>query len=448
MSEKAQLNEAAGKPQKEWTVAIDLAVLFESEGPNGHMGAEDKAKMLQKLEKQTEHSPVTIVVEVLSLPQSGNPGGPLSTSSEAYQVTQLVLHDGKMDVGPTTPSKGIRADFSDLMNSAAAQPSAKLAVVLNAHGMGDAGLAGGIESQGSPPRVNGRMTPTEIATTVEKARQKFGRNAVDVFDFDSCLMAESGALSALSKATDQVVASELTEHAISGPERNAADTQNLNAWLTSLLSQPTMDGAELARAIVESANHGSNKGIGPDGMVVDATPTLSQFDLRHYGEFKGLLDDLGASLTNVMADSKYKQMIEHGIDVVPDLVISDRESPFLTNGRTAKRDLQAFMNVLKLLLVTGNLPDPDKHVAKAISNMELFLKDPNKLIADAHIVDRGAGSAVLSGVSVFLPSSSLREDHAVTDVELDSIYKAATGNEEGGWLRAPCPPFRQRVRPV
>lgn len=265
------------------------------------MGAESKAKMLEQLKDKTKNSPVTIVLQALSVPdESTFADGKISASNAPYQVTRITLKNGQEIDGPAVPSKGVAADFADLMDYAASQPSAKLAIAINAHGEGDGGVVGGMEER-APSRLNQHMSPNDISNILETSLKKNNRGKADVFDYDCCLMAETGVLDAMSRSTKQLVASEVQETATASVDGGYTDAQNLNAWISALIENPKMDGTQLAHTIVDKANKGANRTAFSNGTISDGSKTLTRFDMDHYAEFKSHLDNLGDAL--VAADS-------------------------------------------------------------------------------------------------------------------------------------------------
>jgi hypothetical protein len=425
---------ATNKTQSQWTVAVDLGIVFDQVGARGHLGVEDKLKSLEQLKQMTKGQPVTIVVEALVADGKDVPGQALSQSKKPYDVERIVIRDGKEEVVASGASKGFSADLKDLLDYSLTQtPSNKIALAINAHGLGDQGVAGGMQE---PGRQNGEVLSTpDLANVIESSLADSNHTKLDLIDLDSCLMGQMGVLEQLDPVTKQLVASEKTETVGLNPRE--IDGQDLTAWIKDVVAKPNMNGVSVGQAIVQHADHGAN-GL-PDE---EGTRTLTHFDLEnHLGEFNAHLNVLGQRLTDALKDPTNREQIDYAVDRVGDVANDDDHSRPLA-PTVAKRDMQGFLNLLTLEISSGKLIDPDHQLSQAITDMQQQLTDRNKLLSAAHIhQDTGIGGMKLmnftsneSGLSVFLPNIDVRNNPALSESKLEKLYTTDAGSSNIGWL--------------
>lgn len=425
---------SAGKTRSQWTVAVDLGIVFDQVGARGHLGAEDKLKSLEQLKQMTKGQPVTIVVEALVADGKDVPGQPLSQSKKPYDVERIVIHDGQEEVVATGASKGFSADLKDLLDFAVTQePSSKIALAINAHGLGDQGMAGGMQD---PGRQNGGLLSTpELANVIKSSLAQSDHAKLDVLDLDSCLMGEMGVLEQLDPVTKQLVASEKTETV--GVNRREIDGQDLTAWIKDIVAKPEMTGFDVGQSIIDHADQGAN-GADPE----EGTRTLTHFDLAgQLGQFNAHLNVLGQRLTEAMKDPTNRTEIGLAIDRVSDMTNEDSHS-FQHGPTAAKRDMQGFLNMLTMEISSGQLNDPDHKLSQAITDMQQQLTDRNKLLSAAHIPQvTGFGGMKLmnftnneSGLSVFLPNADVRNNPRLSESQIENLYTTDAGTSNSGWL--------------
>ncbi|MBA3073707.1 MAG: hypothetical protein FP831_08935 [Anaerolineae bacterium] len=116
-------------------------------------------------------------------------------------------------------------------------PADHYALIMSDHGMG--WLGGWTDSNPN----SGEMSLSEIDSALYNIVTKTGIGQLDFFGFDACLMAQLEAFSMLAPYAQYAVASEETEPAIGWAYAS---------FLGSLVENPAMSGADLAKAVVDS----------------------------------------------------------------------------------------------------------------------------------------------------------------------------------------------------
>jgi tetratricopeptide (TPR) repeat protein len=116
-------------------------------------------------------------------------------------------------------------------------PAERYALIMSDHGMG--WLGGWTDSNPN----SGEMSLSEIDSALYNIVTKTGIGQLDFFGFDACLMAQLEAFSMLAPYAQYAVASEETEPAIGWAYAS---------FLGSLVENPAMSGADLAKAVVDS----------------------------------------------------------------------------------------------------------------------------------------------------------------------------------------------------
>lgn len=420
-------------PQNEWTVVADLGILFDQKGKNGHMGAEDKLKGLEQLTQATKGKPVTIVAEAIVCDDQNAPDGKLSESKKGYEVERIVIHDGQETITKLGASKGFKNDLQDLLDySLKEQSGSHVALAINAHGFGDQGVNGGMAE---PERRNGGVVPAaDLAAAIKSSLDKNGGNKLDLTDFDSCLMAQLGVLQSMDPVTKQLVASEKTETVKSDAE---IDGQNLTAWISDLVTKPSMTGFELGQDIVDRANKGAN-GLGE----TEGTSTLAHFDLDgHLNDFNARLNTLGRGLIESMQNPANRKAIAQELNGLADIAKDEVRGP--EHGATvAKRDMQGMLDTLSFNLSRGNIQDPDGHLKTAVDSVTIALKDRSGLVAAVHLKsDENTGAFHVkpivsseSGLSLYLPNLEVMTNSCLTSADLTKINSADAGSTSTPWF--------------
>ena len=110
-----------------------------------------------------------------------------------------------------------------------------------------------------------QMMSAFSATKLIEDNKKF-----EIIDFDACLMASAEITEALEKYADYLVVS---------PELEPGDGQEYTAWLNALKNNPSMNGYDLGKAIVDATMDYYTEGAGKGD---DAT--LSVIDTKNYME--------------------------------------------------------------------------------------------------------------------------------------------------------------------
>ena len=164
-------------------------------------------------------------------------------SGEMEELASEELEDlGEVDMGDNQTL----IDFAEW--AITNYPADKYALILSDHGMG---WSGGWSD--NDPTEFSEMTMDKIDEVLAKIVADTGIGQFDLVGFDACLMAQVESISAVAPYAKYTVASEETEPALGWAYAS---------FLQSLADDPSMDGAELAQAIVDSY-------IEQDGRIID-----------------------------------------------------------------------------------------------------------------------------------------------------------------------------------
>jgi Clostripain family len=395
---------AALKPEQDWTVAVDLSILYGQNGPRGVLGSEDKEKMLEEIVAKTKGSPVSIVVQ--SIVSTGKTDKP-------YALERRVLKDGV--VGPATleASHGESADLERLVSIAADdEPSQRIALVLNAHGLGDEGLSGGTSSL-----KNGHADLADLTKAIQSGLRGSNHDKLDMLDLDSCVMGQMGVANKMSAITDHLIASELPERVISNDQgTKSVDSQNLAAWIDDLAKNPSIDGFQLSEYVVAEAQRGANAKSFAGVPGLTGTPSLAHYELGPERiDFMNAMNELGNVLTAVVATDDGRKLVDSLIDHVPNLAgVDHMGNPVRGSDEVTKNDLDQFIVQLKLLNSTPQLRGEAEKLKTAIEGVEVaqHAMEPSSYVdmskEDKLISDFSFGNTSLGGLSVFLPNQGER----------------------------------------
>lgn len=382
----AKAKEASAK-QGEWTMAVNLAASIGDE-----FGAVYKAQQLKELAKETEGKPVTIVAQQISQ----GPDGPM--------VERFVIKDGKVTSQGQTPSKGFAQDLEDLTAMAATDhPSKRMGVMIQSHGNAISGMSGD----------NGRATLDMLAEAMRDGLALAGRGKLDLLNFDACLMGQQEVLNAVQGLSDHVVASSEVELANGATLGEKADGQPMAQMLRALIADPEMDGAALAKKTVELASQAARPlDVNKDGKAdpgvapLNATPTLSYFDMAHLETMNQAVDTLGAALTQAMQDPKSRTAIAKLITSTPRFSASSEEG---AAPGMQQRDLKRFSEGLDAAIAQGRIQDPTGALSKASKALQEALDD---LVGAHHgeeagVIGKGSPQNYrdMGGIGIFLPSA-------------------------------------------
>ncbi len=439
----ATAHSAVQKPA-EWTVALYLGVVTDVDGPNGRIGAEQKARKLEALKAETKGSPVTIVADVLDRAgvdplKSPEAGSLVVPAKPRYEVTRLVIHDGVEEVVSHRKSKSTAGNIADLMDYARKElPAHKMAVVINAHGAGDQGVNGG----GINELADGYLSPAELAVVLRKpvadgtaASQPLApqQDKIEFLDFDGCFGAQLGQVKAVSSAANNLVASETWERSYVIGDGRVDDAQNLNSWLSALIANPQMDGRQLAKEVVAQADRKAN------ATITDATPTLASFDLQAgLKRFDELLNNVGSALSTVEKTGKNKAVLEAIIDRQVNVTSLDKTEPM--QGSLSKYDLDDFLKDVQREIRNGRLRDPGGQLRRSVVALDKELQNRNGFVSNYHFAGihpqpfngTPVALAPLHGLSIYLPTFDARSGH-VPDRELRYVYALESDGGTTGW---------------
>ncbi len=382
----AKAKEAAAR-KPEWTMAVNLAASL-----GDQFGAVSKGQQLRDLAKETEGKPVTIVAQQMGQ----GPEGPF--------VERFVIKDGKVTSQGQSPSRGFAEDLEALTAMAAKDhPAKRMGVVIQSHGTAIKGMSGD----------NGGASLSQLADAMRRGMERGGRSKLDVLDFDACLMGQQEVLSAVSGLSEHVLASPELELANSGTMGGKVDGQPVREMMRALLQDPGMDGEAFARKAVELASQAARPfDVDKDGKAdadidpLNATPTLSHFDMEHMPAMNRAMDGLGSALSAAMREPAQRQAIMDLISRAPRYSASEAEG----NGHgLQQRDLKTFSEGLQGAIAQGKLKDPSGSLSKAAT---ATLEALNSLVGAYHGEEKGALPGIdpqnyrdMGGLGVFMPSA-------------------------------------------
>ena len=403
----AKAKEATGK-QPEWTMAVNLAASLGDE-----FGAVSKGQQLRDLAKETEGKPVTIVAQQLS----EGPEGPV--------IERFVIKDGKVTSQGQSPSKGFAEDLENLTAFAATEhPAKRMGVVIQSHGTAIKGMSGD----------NGGANLSQIADAMRQGLAKSGREKLDILNFDACLMGQQEVLTAVNGLSAHVVASPELELANGGTLGGKVDGQPMQEMLRALLETPEMDGAAFAKKAVELAaeaekpiDYNRDGQEDPGSDPINATPTLTHFDMAHMEAMTQAVDGLGSALSTALQDPKARKVIADLISRTPRFSASEAEDQ---GHGLQQRDLKAFSEGLQAAIAVGKLQDPSGAIKKAST---AALEALDALVGAYHGDAKGdlPGMAPqdyrnMGGMGIFLPSPEfLTGTPATLATPLDQIVDNA-----------------------
>jgi len=371
----------------EWTVAIDLDVSFDqralpsdsskaNQEPAPRLGGETKMAMLKELASETKGKPVTIVAQTI-LKDGNGPG-----VGDAV-LTQYVIKDGSVSQIASRKAGSNAENIRDLVDTATHRfASNKIALVVHAHGSGDRGLKGNDE----------HINLAEFSTAVARGLSGSGHEKLDILDFDSCMMAQTGVLHSMSRIANDLVAPADVEWVNASSGMNG---QNLNLWLVDLLNKPSMDGKDLGQAIVREAAQ-----LAPIKNASLATQTMSHFDLNgNYNQFSQSFEAFADALTKNARNSRNRTVLESLIKTAPRYL-----GQYSVDENGSKADLRSFADGVLRAIASNKLDDPKKELRLAAMQMEA---------QQARLVQSYYGAPMdtfdyrkMGGLNVYLPQRS------------------------------------------
>jgi hypothetical protein len=273
---------------------------------------EDMLIDLQEMELIGSTDRVTIVVQTDRY-AGGYAGMGDWTTSKRFLITQ----DNDMtrfgsteiaDLGEVNMAAGATLrDFIDW--AVTSYPAQKRMLILSDHGIG---WPGGMSDPDPGPRpavtddvilaefFGDNLWLSELDQTLTQARADLGLDAFDVIGFDACLMSQLEVYTALAPHALYAVASQEVEPGVGWAYAG---------FLGRLVDDPTMDGAELAAAIVdtyivddirlEDPNFVGNLTREQAAEVLLPDTTLAAVDLRQIAALNLALDDFIAVMATI-----------------------------------------------------------------------------------------------------------------------------------------------------
>jgi Clostripain family len=382
----------ANPQDRQWTMAVDLAVNLDMPGEHGLLGAEDKMGKLRQLQAQTAGKPVTIVAQQI-VRENRN-------GKTVFALKRYAIHDGQIDdlTPSAVASKGTAQDLTDLLKIAGQQyPSARLGLVTNSHGNGDDGIMGD----------NGAVSLARLQAAIKEGLNGSGHAKLDLVNFDACLMAQVGVLDRMAAVAKHLIASASPEFA--SPDSNKLDGQNLNAWMSDLLNNPYMDGGQLAHDIIRQADQGAN-----DDGYTSGTVTLAHFNLeRSYARFEKGFDQFSIALAQAAGDPRNREEIRTAMGKAspynsnkPLSVALDGLTPESYRWQLGdeKRDLVSFASSISKLIADGKIADPDGSLGRSSTEVQASLT----AMTTFH------GPQKFHGLAAFLPAKQYLDTQEAT----------------------------------
>ncbi|MBI9101638.1 MAG: hypothetical protein JEY99_04445 [Spirochaetales bacterium] len=263
-------------------------------------------------------------------------------------------------------------------------PADKYAVIMSDHGSGWPG------GWSDPDPDEGDMLWTaEMGEAMSRVLHETGLESMDLIGFDACLMGQLEVFATMAPYFKYAVASEETEPGIGWA---------YHSFIQALIQNPSLNGAGLATAIVDSYIH-HDISVSEDvyrrprtsgysdfdyGEYLSADVTLSAIDLSLLGEFRTLFNELLEMLqyTDQAAVARARAYAQRYTNVFDESI----PSPYIDLGHL-------------LSLMDENIQDPD------IEYMLLSTMDAleNAVIAEKHGEERSAST----GISIYFPNSEL-----------------------------------------
>lgn len=402
----------------EWTVAIDLDVTFAqralpsdsskaSATPAPRLGGETKMAMLEELAAETKDRPVTIVAQTI-LKEGSAPG------VGAAILTQYVIKDGSVTQIASRKAGTNAENVRDLVDTASHRFAAsKIALAVHEHGSGDRGLKGN----------DGHVSLSDFSAAVARGLAGSGHEKLDLLDFDSCMMAQTGVLHSAQKIANELVAPADVEWVGASAGMNG---QNLNLWLADLLHKPTMDGKDLGQAIVREAAQ-----LAPVKNASLATQTMSDFNLKdNYNQFSQSFETFADALTKNAKNPKNRTELELLIRMSPRYL-----GQYSVDENGSKADLRSFADGVLKAIAGSKLDDPHGVLRLATIQMEA---QQTKLVRSYYGAPMDTFDyRKMGGLNVYLPERS-------TTKRIDLAKTTTTVGELAEYLSADAPFVRRK----
>ncbi len=288
-------------------------------------------------------------------------------------------------------------------------PADRYALILSDHGMGWPGGWSDASSSGSggsriplAARLGDNIYLNELDAALTEARSRTGIEKFDLIGLDACLMSQLEVYEALQPHALVAVASEEVEPALGWAYAS---------FLESLAQNPSMDGVELSRYIVESY-------ITEDERIVDDQARSDM--LRQGGGMSGLFGVFGEVSSEALARQMGQDSTLASVDLsaVPALVdefnqfsytLQSTSQPEVARARAYARSFTSIFgsrvppsyidlgNFLQLLQQETN----DAEISQAAERLLQALSQT--VIAEKH----GSKKAGASGIAIYFPNSDL-----------------------------------------
>jgi hypothetical protein len=347
----------------QWTVILDFPSVF------GSPATQKKLDQLVAMDEETTGKAVTIIGQTINLDANGH-----------LFLRRFEFANGKLSSLGDFAAKDMGSDLEGLLKmSREKHPHSKTALIIDSHGLGQAGLVGD----------QGRLSLPKLELAISNGLGK----KVDVLDLDSCEMAQEGSLRQLQKST---------KHLIASAEFEQGEGQNLTKTLDTILEDPSIDASMLANEIIQGSREYALSG----GFGIH---TLAHFDLKFFSGFEKTLNTLGSALTVAMKNERNAQGVRKVIDQIPAF---DEENNF------EKRDLKLFATKLNEGIQKGEISDETGQLAKAIKEV---LAAQGKLVRAYYGDNEGdLPYDKMGGLSVFLPSGRLGDTKQLAESSYES----------------------------
>ncbi|MBA3995416.1 MAG: hypothetical protein C0469_18010 [Cyanobacteria bacterium DS2.3.42] len=417
---------------RNWTMAIDLTASGDVRynGENIPTGATSKLAQILDMAEKTRDQPITLYVQAaLPLPTTVGEDGRVHSNRKDQEVATYRLENGQVTLVDQGPSRGLEQDLVELLKRASQRAGeGNLGLIIQSHGFAAKGLGGD----------TGEVSLSELEQAITNGLEGSSKTSLDLINFDSCLMGNLNVVQSMQGEAEHIVASAEIESAVED-----ADGQNMRTTLSALFDNPDLTPEEYAAVSVRLASEGHNDESGNTDLDSTGTYTLAHIAVEQYPQMEVAMDELGAELTQLIADPAQRQTITE---------IMDGIRPFSEGGAMlsgsftfANRDLGLFLTALDEKVRDGELSDPD---GSLIRGLEQTRQAISELIPQYHGENFDQYDQ-MSGLSLFLPDgehldvtslmqeasplgdmvSSLSNNNAIFD-NRDRLVKSLTFNLE------------------
>lgn len=326
----------------------------------------------------------------------------LDESGDMEELASEELEDlGEVDMG----NNQTLVEFAEWAISN--YPAEKYVLILSDHGMG---WPGGWSD--NDPNEFSEMTMDKIDEALATIVADTGIGQFELVGFDACLMAQVESVSAVAPYAKYTVASEETEPALGWA---------YSSFLQALTDDPTMDGAELAQAVVDSY-------IEQDGRITDdrARAVLVEETMETTGEptAEQVAKAFGNNITLTAVDLSTVSDLNAAInDLAVALTAVDQSAVAEARARA-----QAYTSIFG-----KESPQPYIDLGHFAALLQETINDADVKAASKAVIDAIAASVVnekhgperpgSTGFTIYFPNSNLYEQ--TIDSEWLSYVKTA-----------------------